>query len=253
MVDIMYKVFISDVLRAKTSKLLFSIIGTIALIFIGASEELIRTFREQSLLPAGYCINFLKTALTSVTVVSFLPILASLPFSGTYVDDLKCKFVRFYLIRGNYGGYLRSHIFVCFICGGGTILLGGLLSWGISMLLFMPMEMAAEKGNAYIVQLWSVLGLMFLSGGFWAVVGMAMSTLMESKYIAYASPFVIYYLLVIMCERYFTNAYLLYPPNWVNPEVWPYGAWSAAIILLELTLAFGILFVIQAGRRLREL
>lgn len=72
-------------------------------------------------------------------------------------------------------------------------------------------------------------------------------------YIAYTSPFVTYYLLVILCERYFTDAYMLYPPNWINPDVWPYGFWGAVIFLLELTLAFGILFVIRAGRRLREL
>ena len=95
--------------------------------------------------------------------------------------------------------------------------------------------------------------LMFCNGGLWAVIGITISSLMESKYVAYASPFVIYYLLVILCERYIPEAYLLYPPNWTNPGVWPYGAWGAAIILLELSLVFCILFIIRAGRRLREL
>ena len=142
---------------------------------------------------------------------------------------------------------------VCFLCGGGVILLGNLLSWGVSALLFVPMEMATEKDVASTTSLMPILVLFFLSGGLWAVVGMALSTIMESKYIAYASPFVTYYLLVILCERYLPAAYLLYPPNWTKPNVWPYGAWGASIFLLELTLVFSILFTIRAKRRLREL
>ena len=85
------------------------------------------------------------------------------------------------------------------------------------------------------------------------MVGIAMSTLMESKYIAYASPFVVHYLLVILYEQYFPKAFLLYPPNWMDPELWPFGAWGASVFLLELVLAFGILFILRSGRRLREL
>lgn len=249
----MQKGILSGIYQANTTKFYSSILITMLFMFVGSTENLIRAIRQQSLLPAGYNISFVKYALTTDAVVSFLPVIAVLPFSGVYVDDIKSKFARFYLIRSNYGYYLLSRILLCFLYGGGAILLGGLLSWGISTLLFMPMEMAAEKGVVSTAVIWPILVLFFLTGGLWSVVGMAMSTFMESKYIAYASPFVIYYLLVILCERYFPNAYLLYPPNWTNPDAWPYGAWGAAIFLLELTLVSSILFVIRAGRRLREL
>lgn len=200
-----------------------------------------------------YCNNLMIDALSSEAVIAFVPIISVLHYSGTYIDDLKSKFVIFHLIRSNYHSYLISCIMVCFLCGGGVILLGNLLSWGVSALLFVPMEMVTEKDIASTTSILPIFVLFFLSGGLWAVVGMALSTIMESKYIAYASPFVIYYLLVILCERYLPDAYLLYPPNWTNPDVWPYGAWGASIFLLELTLAFSILFAIRARRRLREL
>ena len=82
---------------------------------------------------------------------------------------------------------------------------------------------------------------------------MTMSTIMESKYIAYASPFIVYYLLVILYERYFPNAWLLYPKNWLDPEVWPYGVGSAALFLLELTFLCGLVFYIRGKRRLEQL
>lgn len=249
----MSKAFFSAMYQAHTPRLYIAVLAVIVLTYLGSTETLLRAVQQQSLLPAGYSTTFMSNALTTNTIISFLPVIAILPFSGVYVDDLKSKFARFYLIRSNYGYYLWSRILVCFLYGGGAILLGGLMSWGISALLFMPMEKAAENGSVSTVSIWPILVLFFLTGGLWSVVGMTMSTLMESKYIAYASPFVIYYLLVILCERYFPDAYLLYPLNWTNPEAWPYGAWGAAIFLLELTLVFSILFVIRAGRRLREL
>lgn len=249
----MHKAFFSGIYQAHTPRLYISILAVAVLTYLGSTEIILRTVQQQSLLPPGYRTIFLSNALRTNAIISFLPVISILPFSGVYVDDLKNNFARFYLIRTNYGNYLWNRIMVCFLCGGGVILVGSLLSWGISVLLFMPMEVAAEKGSASTVLLWPILVLFFLTGGLWSVVGMTMSTFMESKYIAYVSPFVIYYMLVILCERYFPDAYLLYPPNWTNPDVWPYGALGAAIFLLELTLVFSILFVIRAGRRLREL
>ena len=85
------------------------------------------------------------------------------------------------------------------------------------------------------------------------MVGMALSTVMESKYIAYISPFIVYYLLVILYERYFPDAWLLYPRNWLDPEIWPYGVGSAVVFLLELTFFSGLLFYFRGRRRLESL
>lgn len=249
----MRNAFFSNMYQAKTSRLHISVLATIALVFLGSTENLIRIIRQKSIYPAGYSANFMNNALNADAVVSFLPVIAVLPFSGVYVDDIKSKFSHFYLIRSNYRNYLWSRVLVCFLCGGGTILLGGVLSWGISTLLFTPMEMDAQEGIVNSVQLWPVLSLLFLSGGLWSVVGMSMSTLMESKHIAYASPFIIYYLLIILYERYFSGIFLLSPLNWIKPEVWPFGWVGAAIFLLEIITVFAILFVVRAGRRLREL
>ena len=133
------------------------------------------------------------------------------------------------------------------------MVIGILLAWGASALLFLPMEKVAEASSEASAILLKTCVLLFLNGGLWAVVGMTMSTIMESKYIAYASPFIVYYLLVILYERYFPNAWLLYPKNWIDPEIWPYEAGSAAEFLLELTLLCGLVFYIRGKRRLEKL
>ena len=119
--------------------------------------------------------------------------------------------------------------------------------------MFLPMEKAAEVSSDSTALFLKICGLLFLNGGLWAIIGMTMSTIMESKYIAYASPFIVYYLLVILYERYFPNAWLLYPKNWLDPEVWPYGVGSAALFLLELTFLCGLVFYIRGKRRLEQL
>lgn len=223
------------------------------LVFLSSMDTILKLFPVSALQPNDYHTNFVLNALYSDTVVPFVPIFAVLPFTASYVDDVKSRFARFVLIRTDYTTYLISHILVCFISGGLVIAAGTLLAWGASALLFLPMEKAAKTPSEATALLLKTCGLLFLNGGFWAVIGMTMSTVMESKYIAYASPFIVYYLLVILYERYFPNAWLLYPKNWLNPEIWPYGIGSAALFLLELTFLCGPVFYIRGKRRLEQL
>lgn len=251
-VDKLKNTVLSD-LQAGYVRLILGLFSMTILVFVASINSLICRFREMYILPCNYHMEFLLTALHSGTIGSVIPILAVLPFTASYIDDVKSKFARFSLIRTDYTTYLVSRILVCFLSGGVVIVTGTLLAWGVSALLFIPMEKAAEASSAAATLLLKTCVLLFLNGGLWAVLGMTMSTIMESKYIAYASPFIVYYLLVILYERYFPDAWLLYPKNWLNPEIWPYGVGSAALFLLELTFLCGLVFYIRGKRRLEQL
>ena len=225
----------------------------VLLLFLSSVDSMLQLFPCLSLLSNGYHSEFVSNALSSDTVASFVPILAVLPFAACYIDDIKSKFARFYLVRSSYATYLASRVLVCFISGGLVIVTGVLLAWGISSLLFLPIEKASEVPSEYNILLLKSCVLLFLNGGLWATLGIAMSTIMESKYISYSSPFILYYLLVILYERYFPDAWLLYPKNWLNPEIWPYGVGSAVVFLLELTFFSGLLFYFRGRRRLESL
>lgn len=226
------------------------IIGVLLFSYI---RPIVHILQQNVQVEQGYHNELASSALSSDALSAFLAILGTLPLSAEYLENLKSKFVRFYLIRDSYSGYLLSNLFACWICGGGVILLGGLVAWGVTTLIVTPMEYALESYVSITPQISMQLVLLFLNGGLWAVLGMTMSTIMESKYIAYASPFIVYYLLVILYERYFPNAWLLYPKNWLNPEIWPYGIGSAALFLLELTFLCGLVFYIRGKRRLEQL
>lgn len=227
---------------------------TAAVIMMNFVDPVIRTYRENGFFIQNFHNDLITEGLRSDSLTSFLPILAALPFSGCFVDDLKSKFARFFLIRSSYRTYIISRIIVCFLSGGIAILFGALIAWGTTAAVLIPIEREIEGMEpAAIDGLIEICFLLFVNGGFWSVVGMAVSTLMESKYISYATPFVLYYLLVILYERYFSDLFLIYPKNWTVPTAWPFGCWGAAIFLLELTLIFSLIFAFRAGRRLRQL
>lgn len=227
---------------------------TALVILLSLVDPVLRTYRDSGYFSEGFHISLLIQGFQSDSLSTFLPILAVLPFCGSFVDDVKTKFARFFLVRTSYGTYAVSRVIVAFFTGGLAILLGALGVWGVVAAVLIPMERPVEwmepESPRVLVEL---CVLLFLNGGLWSVVGLAMSTLMESKYIAYASPFVLYYLLVILCEQYVGELFLLYPKCWLTPDRWPFGVWGAAIFFLEVAVLFGILFVIRATRRVRSL
>mgnify|MGYP000507912370 CR=1 FL=1 len=228
-------------------------IVTSGLIFSTYLQSVLRALQRSGKLYEGYHNELIRKALSSDVLSAFLPALAAIPLSAGYLEDIKSKASRFFLIRGSYPGYLLGYYIACWLCGGGAVLLGTLGAWGFTTIVFTPLEQVLKNPPELGTQIAGQLTLLFLCGGLWAVIGMTMSTIMESKYIAYASPFIVYYLLVILYERYFPNAWLLYPKNWLNPEIWPYGIGSAALFLLELTFLCGLVFYVRGKRRLEQL
>ena len=239
--------------RCFDARFLSAVAATIGVIFSTFLQPLLQNFQQVGLLSTGYHNELIIIALSSKALASFIPVFAALPSSSRYLEDIKSKFAHFMVLREDYSRYLMSQCLACWGCGGCAILLGGLAAWGITALVFSPLEQVVKNYVSVAPQIASQLALVFLNGGLWAVVGMALSTVMESKYIAYISPFIVYYLLVILYERYFPDAWLLYPENWLNPEIWPFGVGSAAVFLLELTFFAGLLFFIRGKRRLESL
>lgn len=236
-------------------RFIIGVMSVFVVVMLSSTNTLITLYRNPQLQPYGYHLTFLLTALRGDAFSPISAIVAVLPFSACYVDDVKSKFARFTMLRTGYTTYLLSRVIICFFLGGMVLLTGILFSYFTSALVFLPIEHAATAENIrQLPELGNLCLLIFFNGGLWAVFGLAMSTVMESKYIAYASPFVTYYLLVILCERYIPNVYLLYPREWLTPSPkWPLGSWGVAVFLIELTTLLGILFYCRAKRRLEQL
>ena len=91
----------------------------------------------------------------------------------------------------------------------------------------------------------------FAFGALEAEIGMWISTLVNHRYMAWLAPFMSEYLLIILCERYFPECRVFYPPDWLVVQAdWPLHGWSVFFWLLFLTGIAGYAFADAARRRI---
>lgn len=264
-----------DAKRALSWGFIVGIIGLSIAAFLGVLDQIVPIFQgkmEDGLAP-GYSIQLSIFALQTDIVLLVLPIIAALPFTTAFVDDFKSRFLREYLPRAGKQSYLFSRVAMTAISGGLTLFLGIMLVCGVFALLFTPMEIVPQEvgelsqhvavmnGSEQIdvsaqltfVDLIGRAFLFFLSGALWSLVGSLFATITMSKYMAFASPFIFYYVLVILSQRYFMDAYVLNPQEWLNPsEAWGGGIGGAALFTGEIIVLLAIAYGYIMQRRMRD-
>lgn len=267
--------FKTELKRSLTSwGFIVGMIGLTAAAFFGVFDQMLPVFKGQieGGLPAGYSIQLAISSLQTDVVLLVLPILSALPFTAAFVDDHKSRYLREYLPRAGKQPYILSKAASTALSGGLALFLGVLLIYFVFALLFTPLEiipqeteemaaMAGMQGEAIDVtaqltftDLMGRAFLFFLSGCLWSLVGGLFAALTMSKYMAYASPFIFYYVLVILSQRYFTDAYVLNPQEWLAPseELWNAGIWGAALWTGELIVILAIFYGLLMQRRIRD-
>ena len=245
----------SDIRRALTGRgFIAGFIGMVLVIALSSLESIIGAGRSTEPLQNGFHAQLIISALSSDWVTLAIPILCSLPFTTAFVDDIKSSYIKQHLHRAGTGRYIRGKLIACGLSGGLVLLLGILLAYGISALVFTPMEMALTDEmitQPYFAQIILASVTLFLSGALWALVGFTFAALTMSRYMAYASPFILYYVLIIIHERYFESLYVLYPKEWLFPsDAWTLGSFGVILLLAELTAIISLAFAFIAKRRL---
>ena len=242
-----------DLKRAILNKMfLFSIIGITLCIVIPSVVMLIEQRAAGDLLSGAHLSTFLEV-LSSDIVTFVVPIFAALSYTTSYLDDMRSGYIKFYLSRGKTGQYIRAKLTACGVSGGLPLALGVLLSYGILSIVFGPMELPPKEGMVVQSAAYSVfrhMVLFFFSGAFWALIGFVLASLTQNKYVAYASPFILYYLLIIVYERYL-KIYCLYPKEWLTPSsYWVLGDLGVILLLTELISLVCVVFIFYARRKL---
>ena len=247
----------SDIKRAIFGKgFLIGVAGMILVIILSQIESLVTAARGGQLLSNGYHAQFIMEALSSDWVTLAIPILCALPFTTAFVDDIKSGFIKQYLPRSGTEPYIKGKLIACGLSGGLTLFLGILLAYVIAALVFTPMELAMGEGETaqpYLAQVLMIAATLFFSGAFWSLTGFTLASLTMNRYMAYASPFILYYVLIILHERYFEKLYVLYPKEWLFPsDAWVLGSWGVILLLLELIAVMSMVFTTSARRRLAD-
>ena len=193
---------------------LIAFTGVVVVLLLAAFEDMLSAFRSAELLSPGFHSDLIMGALSSDAMALALPILAALPYTASFIDDVKSGFIKEYLPRTTVPRYIAGKAVGCAVSGGLTLALGIFIAYGFAALMFLPMETYPKAGETvpnYFGNLMETALMFFASGAFWSLTGMTFAALTDSKYMAYASPFVLFYLLIILYERYFDKLFVLYP------------------------------------------
>lgn len=253
----MKQVFKESLHRSCTKPIFFLAVLAVPLCILFSQIDLLVTlFREGQALESGFCWSFLLTGLKGDSLSFLLPLLCALPDTTGLLEDRQSGMVKFVLSRSRRRAYLWGRILGC-ICSGALlitagILLAGLIFWCFFSPFSQPPAETVSASSLVAPVLEAVLRFA-VSGALWAAIGMSLSTITGSRYVAYFSPFISYYLLVILYERYFPFLVMLYPKEWLNPEEnWPLGEAGVILWMTELLFLLLLLFYHTAERRLRD-
>lgn len=195
---------------------------------------------ETDMKRACVSVNFMAGLLLEWLILAFagpdselfqisIPVLAALPYSSAWLMDYQSGFIRQYLPR----------------CGKASYILGKFLSCGISggalpaTACFVWEQLGARGEGEVVIK----IPLVFLSGMLWAVVAATLAAASNSRYVAYGGSFVLFYMLVILYERYFPALYCLYPIEWFAPgHTWVFGDTGIIAMVVGLILVTGVLY-----------
>lgn len=165
-----------------------------------------------------------------------VPLVCTLPYACGWLDEYKSGFFKLALVRGRRRGYILGKFFACTLSGGGAEVLA---AW-----LFAILKQGGQAGG---------YPLLFLSGMLWAAAAAVLAALSNSKYLAYGGAFVMYYFLVILCERYWKGLYCLYPYEWLAPQhTWVFGEAGVLVLLSGLILALTMWYYEILDRRIQR-
>ncbi|HML69723.1 MAG TPA: hypothetical protein PKA81_15195, partial [Clostridia bacterium] len=245
----------SDLNRALSKAFVLSILGTMLCVLFGAFSDVLAIYmldKPTAALLAHQAITL--KALSGNAILFAAPILATIPYSGAFVDDVKSGYLKQFLPRTTVSRYILGKELACAISGFLTLTIGILAGHILVSLFVLPMETFGE--TAVKSQLGELVGKIVIfgfSGALWAMLGMLLSTVTMNTYMAYAAPFILYYVLIILQERYARDVFMLNPQNYLTlTGTWPFGGWSAGITMAVLLIGAMLGFYVIAQDHLRD-
>ena len=174
---------------------------------VGADREIISGFWQQTV------IQILRKKETVVLVAS----VSGIAHAASCMEDFQSRFYKFYLARMDVGAYIRGKIFGNFIGVTGMILAAGMLGILGIYLLYSPAETGTIEWKKEL-EAWQIIVNMLFTYciGSMVLSSMAMyfSVAAESVYLAYLIPFVSFFVIHIMNQRFLKEIYYLNPYHW---------------------------------------
>lgn len=194
-------------------------------------------------LGTGSFLSMFQEALNHKIILFLIPVVSVLPVGGIYVRESASGFLKLYITRINRMDYIKRKTIQIYAGGFLTLFAAGITAFILCFLGFYPLEL---KGVITLEMIWEALSLLLrisLTGGIVAELSGIFGAVFQNYYMAYGLPFVSFYMLIILKERYFSDLYALYPAEWITCQqdwganhtgIWMFfGIFSIASMLLH--------------------
>lgn len=173
------------------------------------------------------CLILCKAGPDSDLFPISVPLVVSLPYSTVWITDMESGYLKEYIPRCGKKAYIFGKIAACALSGGTLLAAAG---WIYGKML---------KDKAEILD----IGLLFSSGMLWALCAATLAAVSKSRYVAYGGSFVLFYLLVIVKERYFTELYCIDPEEWILPKhTWVFDHGGILILCGGLLIILAMIY-----------
>jgi len=215
----MPRVLLNELIRAVCNwRFAVAVGATVIVALISGSDNI--TILKQSSMVENIGELSIRAAAACMQMDAFLltlPILCVIPYADSFVEDLQTHFLREYLPLAGKNRYLFSKVTVTALSGGLALCVGQLIVLLICTGIFPPLGI--EPGEyAFTYYHYFLALLMVVFGGLaWSLVGGISGAALRNRYMAYAMPFIIFYVLSSFQIRYFRTAYVFSLQEWIRP------------------------------------
>ena len=165
-----------------------------------------------------------------------LPALSALPFAAQALHEIKSGAIRPAVFRTGRTAWIVGKAASCTLSG---MVLQGAAVGMLYLILNGLMLCIAGQGFPWgeNAAFWPMLLRRMLCGGIWAGVGCAIALATETASAAYLAPLCLCYALMMIGTRFFPDAVILNPMQWVTGGIW------VLVIVFAVTLALQAFFL----------
>jgi hypothetical protein len=187
----------------------------------------------------GSQVSFIESvyyAIHSEVFTFLIPVVCTLAMSASYVEDLQSGILNYILLRTTKKKYKWSKVLNCGLFGGLIVAIAILVLVGISFVRLPTNAIATGVLNPlYLLQISSVL---CLNGSFYSLLGGTIATFMNNRYMAYAAPFIFYYVVSTLVDSYLAKMWV------INPKEWMFVQLSSPTIVITILLILNVVTIL---------
>ncbi len=178
-------------------------------------------------LAAGSFIKLYEASLRSQAVLFLIPIASVLSQGAVYVKEISNGFIKFYIMRISRMDYIKRKTVLIYAGGFFSFFFAGIFVFLLAFFCLYPLEVKGAMDWEGLKKAAFCLLRICLAGGLLSEISGVFSVLFRNYYMAYGLPFVCYYFLIILKERYLPGMYAMDPAEWIAAESnWGTNGWG---------------------------